>query len=155
MTFSESVRTCLREKYVTFSGRASRSEYWWFFLFFMIAYLALIVVMMVFGGGLAMLNPDPNNLGAGFGAVGIIFMILIGVFVLAMLLPSIAVAVRRLHDRNMSGWWYLGMIVASIIPVVGFLAGIAFIVLMCLKGTDGPNKFGPDPLKGGDAEIFS
>ena len=64
---------------------------------------------------------------------------------LATLIPNIALNVRRLHDRDMSGWWYLGFIVASFIPLVNFVAGIAYLVLMVLPGTPGPNRFGEDP----------
>ncbi|PUB17482.1 DUF805 domain-containing protein [Yoonia sediminilitoris] len=161
MTFSESVRTCLREKYATFSGRASRSEYWWYFLFIMLVYFALIIVMGVFGGATAAINPNMGNgdLENGLGMGMIISIILIGVFWLAVLLPSIAVVVRRLHDRNLSGWWYLGLILVGIVPIIGpivsLVGGIVFFVIMCLKGTDGPNKYGADPLKGGEADIFS
>jgi len=63
--------------------------------------------------------------------------------------------VRRLHDRDMSGWWYLGVAVASIIPIVGFIASIAFLVLMVLPGTPGPNRFGPDPKDPTGAEVFA
>jgi uncharacterized membrane protein YhaH (DUF805 family) len=80
---------------------------------------------------------------------------LIGLFGLASFIPSIAVVVRRLHDRNMSGWWYLGVILASFIPVVGGLAGIAMFVLFCLPGTPGPNRFGPDPKDPTNANVFA
>ncbi len=56
---------------------------------------------------------------------------------------------------NMSGWWYLGAILAGMIPFVGILASIAVFVLMVLKGTDGPNRFGPDPLAlHGGSDVF-
>ena len=71
------------------------------------------------------------------------------------LVPSIAVVVRRLHDRDMSGWWYLGIIVASMIPIVGTLASIALLVLMVLPGTPGPNRFGPDPKDPANAAVFA
>jgi len=74
---------------------------------------------------------------------------------LAMLVPSVAVTVRRLHDRDMSGWWYLGVIIVGAIPFVGFLANIPILVLMALPGTLGSNRFGPDP-KGTDSyEAFA
>ena len=56
---------------------------------------------------------------------------------LAAFIPSIAVTVRRFHDRDMSGWWYLGLTLAGLIPFVGFLGSIAFLVLMFLPGTQG------------------
>jgi uncharacterized membrane protein YhaH (DUF805 family) len=70
---------------------------------------------------------------------------LYGVYVLAAFIPSIAVTVRRFHDRDMSGWWYLGLTVAGVIPFIGFLGSIAFLVLMFLPGTPGSNRFGSDP----------
>lgn len=153
MTFSESVRTCLREKYATFSGRASRSEYWWFFLAVTLAGMVLFGLMFLLGGGL---DQFENNQGGIFATTsGAILGIVLLIFYLAILIPSIAVAVRRFHDRNLSGWWYLGLMVLGFVPFVGFLASLAIIVIAVLKGTPGPNKFGPDPLGAGDEEIFS
>lgn len=153
MTFSESIRTCLREKYVTFSGRASRSEYWWFQLFYLLIIIALVVLLAV-TGGLAGFDPNGNPSAAAmtsFGIIGIIFIIVM----LGLILPLISVTVRRFHDYNLSGWWYLGGIVAGLIPFVGFLASIAILVITILKGTDGPNNFGPDPLRTSDADVFN
>lgn len=79
MDFVTALKTCLLEKYVTFSGRARRSEYWFFYLFWLIVYIALSTV----SEGLA------------------------GLFSLATLLPNISVGVRRLHDLDKSGWWLL------------------------------------------------
>ena len=91
---------------------------------------------------------------AGIGTLSTIGISLYGIFVLAVLIPSIAVTVRRLHDRDMSGWWYLGFIVASAIPLLGLIASIAFLVVMFLPGTEGPNRFGPDPKDPHSAEVF-
>jgi uncharacterized membrane protein YhaH (DUF805 family) len=66
---------------------------------------------------------------------------------LALLVPSIAVGVRRFHDQDKSGWFLL----LALIPVVG---GLIVLVFMCLPGTSGPNRFGPDPL-GTDPSVFS
>ena len=146
MGFKEAIETCLKRKYATFSGRASRSEYWWFTLFVILVAIVLsipAIATMDFQTG------QPST-------VSMIFFGLLGLFYLAVLVPGIAVAVRRLHDRNMSGWWYLGFIAASFIPVVGFVASIAMLVIFCLKGTEGDNKFGTDPLRpGGRADIFA
>ena len=146
MGFKEAIETVLKQKYATFSGRASRSEYWWFVLFIMIVALVLSGIMMM----------GMNFTTGEMGALAMIAAGLLGIFYLGVLIPSIAVAVRRLHDRNMSGWWYLGFIALSFIPVVGFLASIAMLVIFCLKGTDGDNRFGPDPLRpGARADIFA
>ena len=74
---------------------------------------------------------------------------------LATLIPNIAVNVRRLHDRDMSGWWFLGFIVASQIPLIGILASIAYLVLMLLPGTPGANRFGEDPKGPATPEVFA
>lgn len=150
MGFSEAVRTCLFEKYVTFSGRASRSEYWYFLLFYFLVVIALMMLFLLVGGGL-------GNLESGeISGLAYIPAILGGIFALGMFLPMISVGVRRFHDRNLSGWWYLGAILAGMIPVVGFLASIASFVITVLKGTPGQNKFGRDPL-GADtnADVFA
>ena len=123
MGFQDAVRTCLGN-YATFSGRAPRAEFWWFALFVLLGNLLFgIVDGLIFG---AASDGQPVSL---LGAL----------FSLAVLLPNIAVGVRRLHDRDMSGWWYLLVLV----PVLGALVLLWFFVQ---KGTDGPNRFGPDPL---------
>jgi uncharacterized membrane protein YhaH (DUF805 family) len=128
MGFQEAIRSVF-SKYVTISGRASRSEYWWWFLFVVLAQLVLGALdAMLFGGG----PESPGLLGGLFG--------------LAILLPSICVAGRRLHDRDMSAWWLL----LGLIPVIGFLVLLYFYVT---KGTDGPNRFGPDPLRPGSGGL--
>ena len=98
-------------KYAVFSGRATRSEYWLFVL--------LSIVATNFGN---LINPK------------------LGVVVsLGLLIPAIAVAVRRLHDIGKSGWWYL----LILIPFVGI---IVILVWFCKKGTEGDNNYGTDPL---------
>lgn len=94
MTFIESIQTCFR-KYATFDGTAGRSEYWWFFLFNVIA-----------GSILAEIGRVPSV-----------------IFTLAMLLPSIAAATRRLHDTDRSGWWQL----ICFVPLVGWIVLIVFL----------------------------
>jgi uncharacterized membrane protein YhaH (DUF805 family) len=102
--------------YVNFSDRACRSEYWFWYLFFTIV---LVVAAIVDG-----------LIGASVTSV---------IWYLATILPNIAISVRRLHDLDRSGWWiFLGLI-----PLVG---GIILLIWYCTKGTDGPNRFGADPL---------
>jgi uncharacterized membrane protein YhaH (DUF805 family) len=146
MGFTEALNTCLKEKYATFQGRAARSEYWYFTL-------GVVLVGLVLSG-LLMLGMDFNT--GNINGFGYLVIGLLGIFYLAILIPGIAVAVRRLHDRNMSGWWYLGFIALSMIPFVGFIASIAMLVIFCLKGTDGDNRFGPDPLRpAARADVFA
>lgn len=119
MSFATAVRTCL-SKYVDFSGRARRSEYWYFFLFFMI-----VSFVAGFIDGLLGMTTF-----AGFGILSIVVL-------LALLLPSLAVAVRRLHDTDRTGWWLL----------LGFIpfAGLVLLVFYCLDSKPGDNQYGPNP----------
>jgi uncharacterized membrane protein YhaH (DUF805 family) len=149
MGFTDAVRTCLSQKYATFSGRASRSEFWWYILA-MVLIGALFGVLIAFSGSL-----ESIALGR-WDEVSLLILIPYAIFALGTFIPSIAVTVRRFHDRDMSGWWYLGVFLAALIPFVGLLVYIAFIVIMCLKGTDGPNRFGPDPLAlHGGSDVFA
>ncbi len=144
MGFSEAVNTVLRKKYATFSGRASRSEFWWFMLF---NWLVLAVLTGLLGIGYSLF--ENQLLVLIFGAPVVLFF-------LGTLIPSLAVNVRRFHDRNISGWVWLGMVVLSNIPYVGFLLSIAMLVIEILKGTEGPNRYGDDPLRPrAMAEVFA
>ncbi len=116
MTFQESVQSVLTN-YAKFDGRARRSEYWWFVLFNVIVSIVAGILDQIL---IAII---------GFGFIGIIAS-------LALLIPGLAVAIRRLHDTDRSGWWLLIILV----PVLGFLAMIYFTVL---EGTKGENRFGP------------
>ncbi len=118
---AEAIRTCLR-KYVTISGRASRSEFWWF-------YLAVSVI------GAVLSAIDGLVFGFGWNSVSILEPLL----ALLTFLPVICVAGRRLHDYDLSAWWLL----IILIPVLGFLFLLAIFVQ---RGTVGPNPHGPDPL---------
>jgi uncharacterized membrane protein YhaH (DUF805 family) len=112
---------CYR-KYATFTGRARRAEYWWYTLFNVLIYLALIVIGLLIGGT----TEGTTILG-----------VLVGVYILAVFLPTLAVTCRRLHDSGLSGWWQL----LGIIP----LGGIAVFIMTLLDSNPGTNKYGPDP----------
>ena len=122
-------------KYADFQGRARRSEFWLFWLFCFVVGFVLQMVGGMMGGA-----ADPSNPMAMYSSPAGIVLLL---FWLAVLIPSIAVAVRRLHDTNRSGWWLL----IALIPFIGALVLLVFYVL---PGTVGSNKFGEDP-KGGEA----
>jgi len=148
MGFKEAVRTVLKEKYATFSGRASRSEYWWFQLFFYLVFFSLGAVI----GILSSVSRTENGPSGYLVAIGVVT----GILFLATFIPQTVAAVRRLHDRNLSGWWYLGFLIASAVPHIGSLAGIALLVMFVAPGTKGPNRFGPDPLNPhSTAEVFA
>jgi uncharacterized membrane protein YhaH (DUF805 family) len=109
-------------KYATFSGRARRKEYWMFFLFFIIFAIVAMVLDNILG--IAIKN-------VGYGPIYILY-------VLAFLLPGLAVSVRRLHDVGWSGWYLL----LSFIPIVG---AIILIVKYCTEGAPGTNQYGANP----------
>lgn len=146
------------KRYAEFSGRSRRKEYWMFFLLNVVVIATVMILKSVIGGGISMMEAAQNG-GSVLAIYGSLFSgigILLAIWWLATLIPNIAVNIRRLHDRDMSGWWYLGFIVVSLIPLIGALIGLGFLVVMCLEGTKGPNRFGPDP-KNPDisAEVFS
>lgn len=116
MGFVEAVKTGMA-KYAVFTGRARRSEYWWFYLFFILAYLAGFVIDIVIG------NEIP------------IFAYTI---MLALLLPELAVTVRRLHDTGRSAWSLL----IAFIPIVG---GIWLLVATVRDSEPSDNQYGPWP----------
>ena len=118
MNFQTAIKSCFN-KYVTFSGRAPRSEYWYFGLFYVLASIVAAIVDH------AVLNMDSSPLSI--------------IIWLACILPSLAVSFRRLHDVNKSAWWLFFFLV----PIVG---PIMMIVWFCTRGTAGDNRFGSDPL---------
>lgn len=150
------------KRYADFTGRSRRMEFWMFQLLNFIVAAVLVGPFMVSvinasiaaGGQPASDQAIVEELMAGGMGLSMIGMMLYGIYGLAIIIPSIAVTVRRLHDRDMSGWWYLGVVVATFIPLVGFLASIAFLVIMFLPGTDGDNRFGPDPKNPYSEDVF-
>lgn len=122
--------TLALKKYAVFEGRAGREEYWMFVLFQVLASIAFGVLFMIaaMAGGSG--DGRPNLL---FGLLALLFV----VFAFAMIIPGLAVTIRRLHDGDRSGWWLL----LAFIP----FGGIVLLIFYCLDGTPGPNKFGPDP----------
>jgi len=154
MGFGEAIRVCL-QKYVVFTGRARRAEYWWFFLFcLLIGIVTEIVDRIVAPDYTATHSSGPVSTG----------------MTIALLLPQISVFVRRLHDTNRTGWWALifyvvliGLFFAALAAYfnANFSLGGAFvlsivaiciwvIVLLAMKGTAGPNRYGPDPVAAPD-----
>jgi len=106
------------KKYATFSGRASRSEYWWWTLVASIISLVLNVVMLVGGSAGATLRPDGTSVpGPGY----VVGLVLAAIWFLAVLVPSLALTVRRLHDANYSGWMYLLVLIPLAGPIIVFV----------------------------------
>ena len=121
MGFMDAVKNVLLNNYFSFNGRASRSEYWWWIL----AQFTILIPLsfldgLVFGWG----YNDP--------------MWFSDIFILAMILPSFSVLVRRLHDIGRSGWWYF----IAIVPCVGIIILIVFLIM---DGEPHPNAYGDVP----------
>ena len=131
MSFTTAVRSALRQ-YVTFSVRARRSEFWWFYLFTLLAALgAAIIDDVLFGVRVADTQPY-EVVSSASGPVGT-------VVALVLLLPTLAAAVRRLHDVGLSGWFLL----VGLVPLVGWV-----ILLVALLRDSGPdNVHGPSPKR--------
>ena len=110
------------KKYAVFSGRARRKEYWYFCLFNIIVAIVLAIVDVIFG---------TFSKALGIGLFG-------GIYALAVFIPSLAVSVRRLHDRNRSGWWLL----IALVPIIG---AIVLLVFMVQDSQEGDNQYGPNP----------
>jgi uncharacterized membrane protein YhaH (DUF805 family) len=115
MNFSQAVTTVLTKKYADFSGRARRSEFWWYYLFGVIVAIVAELIDRAIGAP--------------------ILSIIAG---LALIVPNLAVGVRRLHDTSRTGWWLL----IGLIPVVGT---IILIVFFCQDSHTGTNKYGASP----------
>jgi uncharacterized membrane protein YhaH (DUF805 family) len=143
------------QRYADFSGRAPRAEYWWYFLGTMIAYIVVMIVENIVG------------LDGTVGPYGPLSLILM----LGLLVPGLAVTVRRLHDTNRSGWWILIAVIpylilgilaggaiasgsmgamagAGLLGLVAMVGAIVLLVFMVLPGTKGENRFGADPYGG-------
>ncbi|MEM1433855.1 MAG: DUF805 domain-containing protein [Pseudomonadota bacterium] len=110
------------KKYAVFSGRARRKEYWFFFLFNLLVTIVLAFIDIATGA---------FSEAAGIG-------LLSGIYTLGVLIPSLAVTVRRLHDTDRAGWWVL----VSLVPLIG---AIILLVFMVLDSQPGSNQYGPNP----------
>ena len=127
MGFMDALTTVFRNKYATFSGRASRSEYWWAYL----GYFVIATVLQIFAiiGGIILIDA---------GELALLPTLIAIVGIVAMIIPTIAVSVRRMHDTGKSGW----MLLILIIPCIGF---ILWIVWMVEDGQAHDNVYGPVP----------
>ena len=159
MGFTEAVRTCLRKTFVL-SGRAPRSEYWWFVLFYVL-YIA-VAGAVFYGIALAM----------NFSTLTWVIGALLALPAVWFYVASLFASVRRLHDRGFSGWWIgASMIVGAVssavdgqapdgpvtlaLGAVSIVLSITILVMTILRGTQGPNKYGEDPLGYVDEAVFA
>ena len=109
------------QKYADFGGRAPRAEYWWYYLLYIVLFIVATIIDSLIG----------SKLFLNYGWLSV----LLG---LGLLIPTIAVGVRRLHDTDRSGWWLL----IGLIPLIG---AIILLVFFVSAGTVGENRFGEDP----------
>lgn len=129
MTFSKSITTCFK-KYITISGRASRSEYWWFALFAVVTNIGVIIIEMSING-IDFTRTNNLQIMVDYPVSTVVGTILF--------LPNWTSLIRRLHDTGRSGMWIL----LYFLPFIGFLI---LIFMLILRGTHGANIYGSDPL---------
>ncbi|GLV29834.1 DUF805 domain-containing protein [Sphingobium sp. TomTYG75] len=132
-------------RYARFSGRARPKEYWMFILFLLLFFIAIGIVEGLLGLSTTehWVRRGPWWFDTGYHTRG---GPLTGLFGLAILIPWLAVAVRRLHDTDRSGFWLL----IIFFPLIGSLVLLVFFIM---SGTRGPNRFGPDPVEVGEPEL--
>ena len=128
MPMIENWKLVVLERYAQFYGRAGRAEYWWYVLASIVLYFAIAIVV---GIGFAIAS-----------GLGVALLLAAMALYLAIIVPSIAVAIRRLHDTDKSGWWLL----IALIP----FGGLVLLFFYIQEGTPGPNRFGsgPEPAAG-------
>ena len=169
MGFVESIKHNFSH-YADFKGRAQRSQFWWWYLFVIIAQAVLTAADSAFGLQLGKSESDvtvgDTTIPVASNGVGVLSTL----FALAIVLPTLAVAVRRLHDTDRTGWWIIapalayiaagvavaiaiaagaGLFVLALLGfgfLVAFILAIVLLVFYIQKGTAGPNRFGADPL---------
>ncbi len=151
------------QKYADFTGRAPRAEYWWYTLAVIVAAIVISVVEGILG---------LSNTVGPYGLLSLVFM-------LALLVPGLAVTARRLHDTNRSGWWMLiavipyalmavlGIMAATsgsamgtlaivgLFSIVALIGAVVLLVFMVLPGTRGANSYGPDPYGADVEKVFA
>jgi len=134
MGFGEAISSCL-SKFFTFAGRAPRSEYWYFYLF--------CLLCTGVGAGLDVVLGTATYDENGAFEAGVLMVL----FMLMFIVPYFSVAVRRLHDIDRSGWWLW----VGLIPLLGTLI---LLVWNCMRGTEGNNRYGPNPLNPVPVGVF-
>ncbi|HYY11459.1 MAG TPA: DUF805 domain-containing protein [Kineosporiaceae bacterium] len=120
MSFQDAIRTCLTQKYATFSGRGRRSEFWFFYLFTIIVAIVASIIDGILG----------TKTSSGSGIIG-------GITSLALIVPQLAAGSRRLHDTGRSGWLQL----LALIPIIGWI----ILIVWYASDSKPDNQYGPNP----------
>lgn len=141
--FGEAVRRFYKN-YANFYGRASRAEYWWVFLMQLLVVIAFIMIFVFAAAA------SPTGATDDIPAFPMTILILGTLFVLINLIPNYALAARRFHDLNQTGWLVLVFVLAN--AFIG-VTWIAQMIWFAMQGTQGRNQYGPDPY-GADADVF-
>ncbi|MDF7676868.1 DUF805 domain-containing protein [Neisseriaceae bacterium ESL0693] len=142
--------SCWTKKCLQFSGRASRKELW---SFMPISMIFLFIIALILAVGIPYLYGSTKNENPTQATALILGMFLFSVIsVIVIFISQVSLLVRRLHDVDVSGWLVTIYVIVTIIqctvfPQIGIISLIFWIVLGFLKGTDGPNQFGDDPLE--------
>jgi uncharacterized membrane protein YhaH (DUF805 family) len=141
--FGEAVGLFYRN-YVNFEARASRSEFWWVFLMQIIVWVTLFIALAY------VIGSAPNDGEGEYTPAAMGLFSAMGLFALINFLPNIALQVRRFHDLDQTGWLVLVFTLANAFILFTWFAQMIWYMV---RGTDGPNKYGPDPLTN-NADIF-
>lgn len=128
------------KRYADFQGRSRRMEYWMFTLGLTVMAILLVVLFLVFGSASGGFEPGARSVDNPLAGAPTGLLVALGLFYIAIFIPSLAVQVRRFHDQDKSGW----LVLLGFIPYIG---GLILLVFMCLEGTRGPNRYGPDPKR--------
>lgn len=160
LDFGEAVRR-FYGNYTNPEGRAQRSAYWWVQLYQTIIVVVLCIVMAMADGGIELMESlvsaneieDVVEQWANLGFSGKAAIYCLTIFSVVNFLPGIMLGIRRFHDLGQTGWLVLVFFIVGAIPGVGTLANIANFIWFILRGTVGPNQYGPDPL-GHDTDVF-
>lgn len=138
------------KRWSDFGGRSRRKEFWmWWLVNFVIVLVG--TVLFAIAGGFSSYVAALQHEAPNFSALALLVLVVIGLYSLATIVPQLAVTVRRFHDVGKSGWWVLGLIVLSLIPLIGIIASIAMLVFEVLDSEAGSNQWGPNPKEIDDA----
>lgn len=127
------------KRYADFQGRSRRKEYWMFVLLQILVLVPVVFIAALLGG-------TGGETGNVLGGIGMVLVAL--VYLAVFMIPGLAVQVRRFHDQDKTGW----LVLLGFIP---YLGGLVLLVFMCLEGTKGSNRFGPDPKDPYGEDVFA